>query len=42
MTSSLPSSRSRAILVLAWIAIKVALFVLLGRTESARFVYAGF
>ena len=28
--------------VVFWIALKVALFVLLGRTETARFVYAGF
>ena len=32
----------RAFGVIVWIAIKVALFVLLGRTETARFVYAGF
>jgi hypothetical protein len=29
-------------LALVWIVIKLALFVLVGRTETARFVYAGF
>ena len=35
-------SPARTAAVVAWIALKVALFILLGRTETARFVYAGF
>lgn len=32
----------RTAAVLVWLAVKVALFVLLGRIDTARFVYAGF
>jgi hypothetical protein len=32
----------RTAAVIAWLAVKVAIFVLLGRTDTARFVYAGF
>jgi hypothetical protein len=35
-------SPARTAAVVAWIALKAALFILLGRTETARFVYAGF
>jgi hypothetical protein len=42
MTDAIPRSRVRTMALLAWIAVKVALFVLLGRTDVARFVYAGF
>jgi hypothetical protein len=28
--------------LLVWLAVKVVLFALLGRIETARFVYAGF
>jgi hypothetical protein len=36
-----PSWR-RTAAVVVWLAVKVAVFVLLGRTDTARFVYAGF
>ena len=42
MTDKTPRSRARTMAVLAWIAVKVTLFVILGRTDVARFVYAGF
>jgi hypothetical protein len=32
----------RTVGVLVWVAVKLAVFLLLGRTETARFVYAGF
>jgi len=32
----------RTALIAVWIAVKVALVILLGRTDTARFVYAGF
>lgn len=32
----------RTAAVLVWLAVKVAVVVLLGRTDTARFVYAGF
>jgi hypothetical protein len=35
-------SWTRTAAVLAWLAVKVAILVLLGRTDTARFVYAGF
>ena len=37
-----PLSWPRTAAVLVWLAVKIALFVLLGRTDTARFVYAGF
>jgi hypothetical protein len=42
MTDAAPRSRARTAALLAWIAVKVVLFLLLGRTDVARFVYAGF
>jgi hypothetical protein len=42
MTDIAPRRRTRTAVLVAWIAVKVVLFVLLGRTEVARFVYAGF
>jgi hypothetical protein len=42
MNSSRDWSMKRTAVIAAWIAVKVALFILLGRTETARFVYAGF
>jgi hypothetical protein len=35
-------SWTRSAAVLVWLAVKVVLFVLLGRIDTARFVYAGF
>jgi hypothetical protein len=32
----------RTAAVVVWLAVKVVLFVLLGRIDSVRFVYAGF
>jgi hypothetical protein len=32
----------RTAVVAIWLAVKLALFLLLGRIETARFVYAGF
>ena len=32
----------RTLAVVVWLAVKIATFVLLGRTDTARFVYAGF
>ena len=32
----------RTVGLIVWVAVKLAVFVLLGRTETARFVYAGF
>ena len=32
----------RTVVLVVWLAIKLTVFVLLGRTETARFVYAGF
>jgi hypothetical protein len=31
-----------ALALVAWLAVKVVLFVVLGRIDTARFVYAGF
>lgn len=32
----------RTAAVVIWLAVKLAVFLLLGRTDAARFVYAGF
>lgn len=42
MTSTARIPRARLAALLVWIALKVVLFLLLGRTDTARFVYAGF
>jgi hypothetical protein len=35
-----PRTQSAAVLI--WLAVKIAVFVLLGRMDIARFVYSGF
>ena len=32
----------RTVGLIVWLAVKLTVFLLLGRTETARFVYAGF
>jgi hypothetical protein len=32
----------RTVAVAVWLVVKLAVFLLLGRTDAARFVYAGF
>ena len=43
MSRTLPQlSWPRTVGLIVWLALKLTVFVLLGRTETARFVYAGF